>query len=813
MIAILPIVLAFLVDVYPQPHAAALLDEIESLREPGRVLYVAAHPDDENTQLLSWLTHERGFEAAYLSLTRGDGGQNLIGTEQGELLGVIRTFELLSARALDGAEQFIGTLRDFGYSKTAEETLAIWGEDRALRDLVWVIRTYRPDIVVTRFPEEGETHGHHLASARLSRRAFALAADPVAYADQLEYVEPWQPRRLIHNVPSWNLTPDAVDPAWFSVDVGGYSPLLGLAWAELAAMSRSRHQSQGFGSAPRRGALVEYFTLVEGEPIEGDDPFALAASDWSSRSGAGVAEAVQSALDVFDARDPSLAVPSLVAVRRALDALPDAALAAATRAQVDDLIVACAGLWLDVRLDRASVVAGEAIDATLHAQVRSTVAAELVSVEVDDQAVEFAPMEIGPAFSSSSLRTTVRADAGPNTHFWLTDAAGLGHDNVDDLELVGQSHVAPLVAELTVRVADETIVVQRPVRHVWVDPVRGERVRPVQVLPTMAVSSDLSAILVAPGASSTLSATVSAFGEVADGIVRLELPDGWSASPDSVSVTLSAGETRQLEFAVSASSNATDGELAFVASTAQTTSRSRVDRIEYEHIPPQLVARDNAVRLVVASWQPLERRVLYVRGPGDRVAESLAAAGVDIDVIDAGDIGTTSLGDYGAIVIGIRAFNAFADLHGQLDRLLARVAEGGVLLVQYQTNSRIAPLVGDIGPAPLVVGRGRVTDERAPIELLANDLGVFEGPNRLQESDFDGWVQERGLYFAESWDPAWTPLMRMADPDEPVQDGALLAARHGDGVVYYTGLSFFRQLPAGVPGAYRLFLNLLATEP
>jgi LmbE family N-acetylglucosaminyl deacetylase len=812
MIALLPMVLAFLVQVYPQPHAGALLDDLHSLAEPTRVLYVAAHPDDENTQLLSWLVHERGIEAAYLSLTRGDGGQNLIGTEQGELLGVIRTFELLSARALDGAGQFLGTMRDFGYSKTAEETLAIWGEERALRDLVWVIRSYRPDIVVTRFPEQGETHGHHLASARLARQAYALAGDSTAFTEQLAVAEPWQPRRLVHNVPSWNLLPENVDPGWFSVDVGGYSSLLGLAWAELAALSRSRHQSQGFGSAPRRGALVEYFTLLEGEPVVDGDPFALPDSDWASRGGSTVSAAVNSAIETFDPRAPASAVPALLDVRRALEDLADLPLAASTRAQVDDLIVACAGLWLDVRSSRDSVTPGETIDVTLDTQARGAVAVELMGIELGGTPVATTSGAIGSAFATTTLSITVPSDAPLQTHFWLTDAAGQGHDNLDDLSLVGASYVPPLIADVTVRVGGEELVVQRPLRHVWVDPVRGERVRPVQVLPPLTVGTDQEALLVRPGEDAVLRASVHAFGDVTAGSVSINVPEGWTATPDHFDITLARGESQTIAIEVEAPEDASVGELRFVASAGGSFSTLRADRIEYDHIPPQYVTRDNAVRVVPATWAPLDRRVLYISGPGDRVAESLAAAGVEVEVVDVAGVGAVDLEPFDAIVVGIRAFNAAPALHAELGRLLERVAEGAVLVVQYQTNSRIAPLVGQIGPAPLTVGRGRVTDETAQVELVANDLGVFEGPNALADADFEGWVQERGLYFAESWDPAWIPLLRMADPGESPLDGALLAARHGEGVVYYTGLSFFRQLPAGVPGAYRLLLNLLATE-
>jgi LmbE family N-acetylglucosaminyl deacetylase len=356
-----------------------ILRELEHLRVAGTVLYVAAHPDDENTSLLAWLEGDRGIRAVYLSMTRGGGGQNLVGAEQGQLLGVVRTGELMAARSIDGAEQRFTRTVDFGYSKSAEETLALWGHDEALDDVVRVIREVRPDVLVTRFPTEGQTHGHHLASARLAHEAFALAADPAYVTPGLD---PWTADRLLHNVSSWSLEPTTDTSAWARVDVNSFDPLLGSSYTEIAAASRSMHKSQGFGSAPEVGPDLEYFRSELGTPVGGgQDPLAgldltLARFEGTER----LDKALRLAAERFDPRAPHLSLPRLALAHERLADLPDSAWRARKTAELEELMAKCAGLWLTARAERAAVAPGQTVAVELSATTRAPVEVQAFSL-------------------------------------------------------------------------------------------------------------------------------------------------------------------------------------------------------------------------------------------------------------------------------------------------------------------------------------------------------------------------------------------------------------------------------------------------
>ncbi|HEX8824970.1 MAG TPA: PIG-L family deacetylase, partial [Archangium sp.] len=782
----------------------------------GSVLYVAAHPDDENTRLLAWLAGGRGLRAGYLSMTRGDGGQNLIGTEQDELLGLIRTHELLAARRIDGAEQMFTRARDFGYSKSADETLRIWGRDEVLADVVLAIRRFQPEIIVTRFTTKPPNHGHHTASALLAEEAFAAAADPARFPEQLGQLQPWKADRLLNNVSTWNLGPNADMSAYLKVDVGGFDPLLGRSWGEIAAESRSQHKSQGFGVAAERGPLLEYFNPLSGTRPKSDlfEGLDLTWRRWSGTDK--VVQAIDEASNGFNPRSPHLSIPALLRVHEALSALPDANPWKAIKLrETEALVAACAGLFLEVRAAEASAVPGSQVALNVMALNRSPAALRLVSVTFPGgESVSAGADLTGDKPFKLSKPVTLPADARISTPYWLRKpvAGGLYALDEPDRALVGRPEGEPALAvTFAYEVGGKRFSVVRPVVYAWTDPVRGELYRAFEIAPAVTATLEREVLMFPNGATQAVSVVLSAGRAEAAGKVRLEVPAGWRAEPAEAPFQLAArGDERTVRFQLTPPKGATErARLRVVVDSGGRSESWRLRTVNHEHIPPQMVRQPSEATLVPFALATKVRRLGYIPGPGDRVAESLAAVGYEVTLLPEERLASEKLERFEAILVGVRAFNANPRLALHHDRLMQYVERGGRLLVQYNTNSRVGPLNASLGPYPLELGRDRVTDETAAMTPVNPKEPLLSGPNRLTAADFEGWVQERGLYFASKWDERYRPVFAMNDPGEEPLRGGLLVARHGKGTFIYTGLAFFRQLPSGVPGAYRLLANLL----
>ncbi len=799
----------------PSMDAGTLAHALDRLPVTGRVLYVAAHPDDENTRLLAYLANDRHLTVAYLSMTRGGGGQNLIGREQAELLDIIRTEELLSARRLDGAHQRVTRMRDFGYSKSAEETFEAWGHDEALADVVWVIRTFQPDIVITRFNEEPPNHGQHTASAVLAREAVAAAADPKRFAGQLALgAAPWQVTRLVRNIPTWRNEPPPPDA--LALDVGAYDPRLGLSYGELAARSRSQHKSQGFGVPGERGRLTERFSNLAGPASSGDvlDGIPLGWERFGE-VGAPLTRALDEARAALDRDHPERAVPALLAAQRAFDALPDAPRVHEGRLLLDQVIAAASGVFVRATSPSAAAVPGTTLPVTVEVIMRRPAELTLARVRFPGAPAKDANAALAPNEKKElSGEIVVPAGAPVSTPYWLAQPSLPGRNVVSELRLVGDPRgPAPLavVAELTRN--GRTILIEAPVQYAWTDPVQGERVRSVLVAPPATVTPDRAAVLLPNERTTPVIVRVRASQDALEGEVVLPLPAGWRVEPPKVRVVLAAsGDETTVRFEVTPAKGAGAITVKPAIEVAGKSWSYREDVIDYAHIPMHVVLQPASLRLVPLSVRLPSGRVGYVQGSGDSVSDDLAALGVNLAVLDDEALRGGDLSRYHAIVIGIRAYNTRAALRGAQERLMRYVEEGGTVVVQYNTQSRVGPLATAIGPYPLQIGRGRITDERAAMNVLAPDHELLTKPNRIGPADFEGWVQERGLYYAETWDPKYTPIVSAADPGEEALEGGLLFARHGRGRFIYTGLAFFRQLPAGVPGAYRLFVNLIGGE-
>lgn len=799
------------------PDATSLHEELARYASGTRVMYVAAHPDDEHTELLSYLASGRHAQVVYLSLTRGDGGQNRIGAEVGPALGVLRTQELLSARRIDGAEQLFTRALDFGYSKSAEETLEIWDDAAVLEDVVYAIRAFRPHVIITRFPETGDTHGHHLASARLARRAFAAAADPSV---QVMGLPPWQALRLAHDVPQFMAGAGPVEGA-LGVPIAGFDAWRGRSFGEIAALSRSQHRSQGFGTVSERAAVSAQFVPIGGTAAQTDLLEGIQGS-WSElEGGERLGRMALAASDAFDPSHPEASVAALVEVRRALSAMSASALRDELMSEADALIVACAGFFVDVRSASAAVRPGT--DVTLEVELlrRTALPVRIESLTVDVRAsgarsrvaALAAPIELEQGvIAAPPLAGHIPSDAAPSVLPWLAAPPERGHYLAEGLDRIAPWPAASLGADIVVNIAGISIPLRRAVRNVHADPVLGERAREVEVLPAIVLDASRPVSLAAPGG--TTSVELTAHGAPGTYEVALEAASGWTLTPEQASITIGESGTADVSFMATAGEGAAPITIrptwrvtggTFAPALAATL-------LDYPHVPACTVLLPSAVRLVPVALRSLagERwRVGYVEGTGDAVAASLSSAGMDVTTLDLPAL-SGDLSRFDAIVIGPRAYNATPALFTAHDALMSYADAGGTVIVQYQTVNRLETLSGPIGPAPLRIDRTRVTDEDAAVELLAADHRALTTPNAIGPADFEGWVQERGLYFGQEWDAAYTPLLRMHDPGEAPADGSLLVAAHGQGHVVYTALSFFRQLPAGTPGAYRLFENLIA---
>lgn len=820
-----------------QPNAAEILHKMQKLNVLGSVLYIVAHPDDENTRLIAWLANGKKVRTGNLSLTRGDGGQNLIGPELGDALGIIRTQELLEARRIDGGEQFFTRAVDFGFSKNAKESFEKWGHDEVLSDVVRVIRTFRPDIIITRFPPTREAgHGHHEASAILAEEAFKLAGDPKAFPEQIERdgLEAWQPRRLFFNGSTWwkkNLGEIAKpDSGWYTVDVGGYDQLLGLSYTEIAGRSRSLHKSQGFGAAETRGEMIEYLKLIAGDKPPGRDIFEGIDMTWGRMKGtAQVQQDIEKLIEGYDVKSPDKSAPLLSKLLNSTFgdqtsfAEPNSEASYEIwswwrykREFIERLLAECVGLNAEAIADRYMFSVDDSV------KVRA-----LCSPRV--------PFDL-------FLNVGGWGDGGnsPVHHNWCSKWKRA--QAIDTTVFVGSSEIAQpywlsqahgnLYNPRTPRAYNLAILDPHP--HLgfcyaldtsafaytgggpvykWVDRVDGERIRPVYVTPAASVVPERRTWLIQELGSS-IHVDVVALTDNLSGTLSCSAPKGWTVSPASVAMDpMKRDERRTFTFQHTGSNKPEPGMLQFLFTSAdgQHKSNKTLHEIDYPHIMPQVYYTPAEVKMIPLEVKTTAKTVGYIKGAGDEVPQAIEQLGVKVDIVDPATASLESLRKYDAIVTGIRAYNTTKELKDLNPVLMKYVEQGGTLVCQYNTKSSDMVLPDSLfGPYPFKLTRDRVTVEEAPPTFLAKDHPLLNSPNKITAADFDGWVQERGLYFCGSLDPHYTPLIAWNDPGEQPLNGGLITCDYGKGRYVYTGISFFRELPAGVPGAYRLFANLIS---
>ena len=799
-----------------------IYEKVQKLNFLGTALYIAAHPDDENTRLIAYLSNNVKARTVYLSLTRGDGGQNLIGPEIREQLGVIRTQELLAARGIDGGQQLFTRANDFGYSKHPDETLAIWNKDEVLSDVVWAIRKLKPDVIINRFDHRtpGRTHGHHTTSAMLSMEAFDLAGDKNAYTSQLSDYETWQPTRLFFNTSWWfygsrEKFKNADKSKMLNFDIGVYYPLKGVSNNELASMASSQHLCQGFGRLTSRGSQQEYVEFLKGDfPKDKNNIFSGIDTSWNRvKNGKAIGNILTSVEKDFNFVNPASHLPKLMEAYGLILKLEDEHWKAIKLVEIEAIIQACAGLYLEASAATANATPRANVTVNIEALNRSNANIKLNSITAtSDKKTTPKTLTLQPNVKENFTLDANLATDAYSAPYWLGEKGTLGMYNVDDQHLRGLPETPrPAMIKFNLEIDGKPITITKPVVYRYSKPDKGELYQPFEILPAVTANFKDKVIIFSDKKSKEIPVTVKAGKANIDGYVSIKHPYSWKVYPAKQKVTIAQkGDEVTLMFTVIPPATQSEGVLVPEVFIGDKKYTQALSEIEYDHIPKQSVLLPSETKVVRLNIQKGGQYIGYIQGAGDAIPESLQQIGYDVTVIDPSTIDAESLQKYDAVVVGIRAYNTVDELKFKQKYILEYVKNGGNVIVQYNTNRRLKVDATELAPYQLKLSRDRVTDEFAAVEVIAKDHSIVNFPNKIEAKDFEGWVQERGLYFPNEWATEFTPILSMHDKGETPKKGSLLVAKYGKGNYIYTGLSFFRELPAGVPGAYKLFTNMIS---
>lgn len=804
-------------------NSVEIYNQIKKLNFLGSVLYLAAHPDDENTRMISYLANERNARTGYLSLTRGDGGQNLIGPQLRELLGVIRTQELIEARKIDGGEQFFSRANDFGFSKNPDETLDIWDKEKVLADVVWTIRKFQPDIIINRFDHRspGTTHGHHTSSAMLSVESFKLANDPKMYPEQLKYVTPWQIKRQYFN-PSWWFYGsqekfDAADKSKFAkLETGVYYSELGKSNQEIAALSRSRHQSQGFGSTGVRGEETEYLELINGEnPRDRDNLFDGIDTTWNRvKNGKLIGDLITSIISKYNFSNPSASIPDLVKAYSMIEALDENHWKTIKSAAVKNIIASCSGLYLEAVSNEQEATPGSTIRLSLEAINRCAVDMQLISVTTlpDNKTT----IQNSILKNNNDQRINLQIQLPENIEYtqpyWLKEKAAVGMYTVSNQENIGiPDIIRQTKVVFNIRIRGVDIPFERTVVYKYNDGVKGEMYNFLDIVPEVTTSILERVLLFRDTKTKMIPVKVRAGKDDVKGNLQLDLPKSWNVSPKEIQFALDKKGTEQIfYFEVTPPVNSEE----VTAKSIAIVDNKRFDKdqtiIDFSHITKQMVLKAAESKFIRMDLKTSGDAIAYIMGAGDEVPESLTQMGYKVSILKPEEITPQKLDSFTTVITGIRAYNTVSALANKQNILFNFVKSGKNMIVQYNTNGKL--VTDKIAPYPLKLSNDRVTEENAKITFLAPNHPVLNTPNKISENDFKGWTQEQGLYYPNEYDAAFTPIISSHDKGESPKNGALLVAPYGKGYYIYTGLSFFRELPEGVSGAYRLLSNIISLK-
>jgi LmbE family N-acetylglucosaminyl deacetylase len=797
-----------------------LLDDLKRIKSTGTVLHVAAHPDDESTHVLTWFAQQQHWETNYFSCTRGDGGQNLIGDDQGIPLGLIRTQELLAARKIDGANQYFSQAFDFGFSKSTTEALSFWNKELVLSNLVLVIRKMRPDIIFTRFPPDSRAgHGHHSASSVLTIEAFKAAADPRRFPEQLvNGLTPWQAKRLLWNTfrfpGSANST---IAPDQFKVEIGDFLPSIGQSTGEMAAYSRSQHKSQGFGFAVDHGKQTEYFTTLGGETPQ-IHLWDGVENHWQE-IGESLEKQIDQIISEFNAENPSASIPALVNFRKSLSKSSNTFWQTKKIKQIDAWIVQAAGIHFASTTNQGTIARGDTLQIKSEFILRSKLPIFDVKLSLAGKDTTFSGAV--NAYQKLQWLRKIPVNQSITQPYWLADAKSVGHYQVKDTQKIGQADADPALSiQASFLVGDQRITVSRPVQELVVDPVKGELSQPLTVTPRSIFSINHQVLLIPVGSNTTKSAniTLQAMGRIGKGRITIQTKEGKSLGTLALEKGLKKGEKRDIVISFKASDFPKTGkfnleiQLAYQTSSGNWIDSLQMETISYPHIPIQRYFSPVQLSVLHIEFKKTGQRIAYIKGAGDKVPEALEQMGYQVDFLTETDLKLANLKRYDAVITGIRAYNTLDYLENSYPELMKYVEQGGNYVVQYNTASYIGPMKSSMAPYPLTINRNRITHEDAKPVFLLPTHKLFQVPNKITETDFENWVQERSIYHAESTDSRYEFPLGFSDPNENQQAGAVAVTKFGKGQFIYTGLVFFRELPAGVPGAWRLMANFLSNQ-
>ena len=806
-----------------KPNSVDIYHQIQKLNFLGSVLYIAAHPDDENTRLISYLSNDKKARTAYLSLTRGDGGQNLIGPELRELLGVIRTQELIEARKIDGGEQFFTRANDFGFSKNPTETLQIWDKNQVLSDVVWAIRKFQPDIIINRFDHRspGTTHGHHTASAMLSMEAFDLANDANQFPNQLQYVTTWQPKRVFFNTSWWFYGSQekfkAADKTnLINLKIGTYYPALGKSNQEIAALSRSRHQSQGFGSTGTRGEEDEYIEFLKGDmPKDKTNLFEGIDTTWNRiKAGKAIGDILYAVEKNFDFKNPAASVAELVKAYSLIEKLEDKHWKLVKLEEIERIIAACTGLYLEAVTDVQEITPGSTLKVKWEAINRSDIVMNLEGIGAVPVYKHNDEQKIRPLQNNVALTETITLDLPNNfdltNAYWLNQTGTNGMYRVDNQEEIGLPDVIRFAkVGFWIGINNVTISFERLVVYKYNDDVKGEVYQPLDIVPLVTSSITEKVYIFNSDRSKTVSVKIKAGKDNISGNAKLEVPQSWKVTPTEFPFTIDKkGQETIVVFTVTPSSEASEISIKSVITVGDREfDKEKID-INYSHIYKQMVLKTAEAKAIRVKIKTKNEKIAYIMGAGDEVPKSLTQMGYEVTILKPEEISAERLQNFDVVMTGIRAYNVVNALAYKQKLLLDFVHNGKTMIVQYNTLDDL--VTKDMSPFPLKISRDRVTEENAEVRFLAPNHPVLNYPNKITADDFKGWKQEQGLYYPSEWDANFTPILSANDQGEKPKNGALLVAKYGKGNYVYTGLSFFRELPEGVPGAFRLLANIIA---
>ncbi len=800
-----------------QPGSSEIKLKLRKLNFLGSVLYVAAHPDDENTRAIAYLANDRLAATAYLSMTRGDGGQNLIGPEIRDLLGLIRTQELLAARKLDGGEQFFTRANDFGFSKNHQETFEIWNKDEILSDVVRVIREFKPDVMLTRFPpDERAGHGHHTASAILAQEAFDVSNNATVYPDQVTKFGTWQVQSLYTNTGRWwNQTINENTPGILSMNVGTYNTLLGKSYSEIAADSRTQHKSQGFGSSGRRGDAFDFFEFVKGEKAE-KDVFEKINTTWGRiKGGEKVQALIEKTITGFVDENPAASVPMLLQIRKEISALENSVWRTRKLKETEQLIRDCAGLFAEATASHYWASPGQKVAVNIEVINRSGAAISLEKIQSGSLAFDssFSLLLKSNVMIEIKSKKNIRADKEYSSPYWLNEKHSQGLFTVLDKDLIGKPDNDPaILINLKFSVQGEPVSFNIPMIYKWTDPVKGELSRPFEVVPPLFINFPQSVYVFGDQTPKKTSVLLkSASGNTRKGTIKLELPTGWRTEPAFANFELTRqGEEQSFNFMVFPGQKEFDGYMNAVVESEGSKFSNSLLTIQYDHIPTQTLLPIAQAKIIKMDLKKEGAVIGYIRGAGDDIPASLRNLGYEVWEMKNEEVTASNLKKVDAVVLGVRALNTNERIRFIMPDLLNYVKEGGTMIVQYNTSNDLEIEKDKFSPYPLTLSRERVTDENSEVRILKPEHPMLNIPNKIIAKDFEGWVQERGLYYPSAWGEQFDAVLSMNDKGEPARNGSLLAAKFGEGYYVYTGLSFFRELPEGVPGAYKLFANIVS---